>query len=98
MRSSTGIIGCQVGVLWVLYSLDGRAWILAKHGRPPSGLERVKFTPRVAPADLAQFLAVRAAMTEAEGRRVTDAEVFRLAVRSLLASLPAPLRKRLESG
>ena len=71
---------------------------MARRGRPPTGLERVKFTPRVAPADLNQFLAVRAAMSANEGRRVTDAEVFRLAIRALVATIPAAIRNKVERG
>lgn len=63
-------------------------------GRPASGLERVKWTPRVDPVDLQTFQALRAAMSEAERRRVSDAEVFRLAVAALAASRPATGRGR----
>lgn len=61
-------------------------------GRPASGLERVKFYVRVDPVDAERFRAVRAAYVQAERRRVTDAEVFRMAVAALVGSLPAELR------
>jgi hypothetical protein len=51
---------------------------------------------RVAPADVQLFRAIRSALVQAEDRRVTDAEVFRLAVRALVASLPADMRSRVE--
>jgi hypothetical protein len=61
-----------------------------------TALEREKFFARVDPTDADTFRAVRAVLVEAERRRVTDAEVFRLAVRGLVASLPDAQRKRLE--
>jgi hypothetical protein len=64
-------------------------------GRPPSGLERVKFFARVAPVDVELFRAIGAALTQAELRRVTDAEVFRSAVRALAETLPAAVRSAL---
>jgi hypothetical protein len=83
----------------------------ARVGRPVSGLERVKFFVRAAPADVETFRAVRVALIEAEGsadargagivhasfvRPVTDAEVFHLAVRALVASLPKRVRAQFE--
>jgi hypothetical protein len=65
-------------------------------GRPASGLERVKWTPRVDPADLETFQAVRSRMGETARRRVSDAEVFRLAVAALVASLPDATRQQLK--
>src|SRR5262245_5732867 len=83
----------------------------ARVGRPVSGLERVKFFVRAAPADVEMFRAVRVALVEVEAsadtigvgvvrasfaRPVTDAEVFHLAVRALVASLPKRVRAQLE--
>jgi hypothetical protein len=65
-------------------------------GRPASSLERVKFFVRADPADVELFREARAALVEREGRRVTDAEVFRLAVRAYVAALPADQRVRVE--
>lgn len=70
----------------------------ARRGRPSANLERVKFFVRAAPGDVAVFRSVGPALSEVEGRRVTDAEVFRLAVRALVASLPDATRQRLERG
>jgi hypothetical protein len=63
-------------------------------GRRPD-LREVKWTQRVDPADLQTFQAVRARMGETARRRVSDAEVFRLAVAALVASLPSAVRKQL---
>lgn len=78
----------------------------ARRGRPPLGLERVKWTPRVDPVDAATFRRIRLALMASERRRVSDADVFRLAVRALVGSLPAaveggsktPVRRRQRSG
>jgi hypothetical protein len=56
----------------------------------------VKFFVRAAPADVDTFRAIRSVLVEREARRVADAEVFRLAVASLVASLPADERARVE--
>lgn len=67
-------------------------------GRPaaPAGLERVKFFVRAAPADVDRFRAIRSVLVERESRRVADAEVFRLAVSALVASLSPDERSRVE--
>jgi hypothetical protein len=64
-------------------------------GRPRSGLARVKFFVRAAPEDVERFRALGPALSASEDRRVTDAEVFRLAVRALVATLPPDVRRRL---
>lgn len=62
-----------------------------------SGLERVKFFARVDPEDAQRFRAAREALTLSERRRVTDAEVFRRAIRELVASLSPSIRRQLTS-
>lgn len=66
-------------------------------GKRVAGLERVKFFARVDPEDAERFRLVRAALTAAERRRVMDAEVFRLAIRGLVAQLPADVRRQVET-
>jgi len=56
----------------------------------------MKFFVRAAPADVDTFRAIRSVLVEREARRVADAEVFRLAVAALVASLPADERSRVE--
>jgi hypothetical protein len=56
----------------------------------------VKFFVRAAPADVEVFRKVRSVLVEREARRVADAEVFRLAVAALVASLRADERARVE--
>ena len=58
----------------------------------------MKWTPRVDPADVRTFQKVRAVMLETERRRVSDAEVFRLAVVALVASLPDSVRRQVVVG
>jgi hypothetical protein len=61
-----------------------------KRGRPRAarGFETVKWTPRVRPTDLEAFHTVRDELATARGVRVSDAEVFRLAVAALVSSRP----------
>ena len=66
----------------------------SRGARAGGGLERVKFFVRASPADVEVFRAVRDALAESEGRRVLDAEVFRLAMRAAVAQLPADVRAR----
>jgi hypothetical protein len=61
-------------------------------------LECVRFFARVDPADAEAFRTVRLAMSEAERRRVTDAEVFCLAVQSLLASGPEYVKQKVATA
>lgn len=67
-----------------------------KRGRPVlKGFETVKWFPRVKPADLATFHEVRDELATARGVRVSDAEVFGLAVSALVASVPEAVRAKL---